>query len=232
MTGRVLLVMSGKGGVGKTTVSVNLACAIAQRGLKVGILDVDIHGPNVPKMLGLKAKFEIREKKIIPILKNGMKVASMDFFLNQDDAVIWRGPMKHKMIKQFVEDVTWGELDYLVVDFPPGTGDEALSIAQLMKNKKSIIVSTPQQVALMDMRRAIEFSKLMEIPVIGLIENMSGEIFGKGNVKKLAEEKRTPFLGSIELDKKIIRAGDGGEPYLYKTDSFIEIVDKILEQQW
>ncbi|HHI04191.1 MAG TPA: ATP-binding protein, partial [Candidatus Woesearchaeota archaeon] len=171
-----LLVMSGKGGVGKTTIAVNLAYALSEKGFKVGLLDVDIHGPNAPKMLGLSNK-ELSGKgnKMIPIsFSDNLKVISMAFLLKKTDAAIWRGPMKHNVIKQFLDDVIWGELDYLVIDLPPGTGDEALSISQLLNNiTGTIIVSTPQEVALLDCIKSIDFSKKLKIPILGLIENMS-----------------------------------------------------------
>ena len=230
-----LLVMSGKGGVGKTTIAVNLAYALSKKGLKVGLLDVDIHGPNVPKMLHLEGeKLSTKNKKIIPIkVKDNLKVMSMAFLLNKNDAVIWRGPMKHNIIKQFLEDVDWGNLDYLVIDFPPGTGDEAISIAQLLQNiTGSIIIATPQQVALIDIIKAIDFSNKVNIPIIGLIENMSSEVFGGGTVKILADARKINFLGSLGLDKQISKSGDNGIPFI-KNDSrssksFEKIIEKII----
>ena len=170
-----LIVLSGKGGVGKTTVAVNLAYALSKKGYKIGILDVDIHGPNVPKMIGLEnKKLLTNDNKIFPLkTKEGIKVISMDFLLKKEDAVIWRGPLKHNLIKQFVEDVDWGKLDYLIIDFPPGTGDEGISISQLIKEiTGSIIISTPQEVSLLDVVKAIDFSKKVKVPIIGLIENV------------------------------------------------------------
>lgn len=232
-----LIIMSGKGGVGKTTVAVNLAYALSERGLRVGLLDVDIHGPNVPKMLNLEEKkVGMGEGKILPVLlENGLKVMSMAFLLDRENAVIWRGPMKHKVIMQFIQDVDWGELDYLVIDFPPGTGDEAISISQLLSDiTGSIIVSTPQQVALADIVRSIDFSRKVGIPIIGLIENMAGDVFGGGGVKDLADAQGIAFLGSLELDKKITEMGDGGKPFvadktLDSAESFGDIVERITE---
>ena len=230
-----LLVMSGKGGVGKTTIAVNLAYALSEKGFKVGLLDVDIHGPNVPKMLNLEdKKLSSKDNKIIPMeVKDNLKVMSMAFLLNKGDAVIWRGPMKHNVIKQFIEDVEWEELDYLVIDFPPGTGDESISISQLLKDiTGSIIVSTPQQVALIDVIKSIDFSRKVDIPIIGLIENMAGDVFGKGSVKELADSKEINFLGSLELDKEITESGDKGEPFIKNnsksSQSFEKIISKII----
>lgn len=231
-----LLVMSGKGGVGKTTIAVNLAYALSRKGFKTGILDADIHGPNVPKMLNLgKQELMARDDKIVPIrIGESLKVMSMAFLAEKEKAVIWRGPLKHKLIKQFVEDVDWGELDYLVIDLPPGTGDEAISISQLLSGTiGSIIVSTPQQVALLDVARSINFSREMNIPIIGLVENMAGDVFGRGNVKALADEESINFLGSLGLNGKIAESGDRGKPFAGDdggdiSDSFSKITEKII----
>ncbi len=228
--------MSGKGGVGKTVIAVNLAYALSERKFKVGLLDVDIHGPNVPKMLHLEDKKLItKNNKLVPIkVDNNLKVMSMAFMLDKEKAVIWRGPIKHNLIRQFIEDVDWEDLDYLVIDFPPGTGDEAISISQLLKgNMNSVIVSTPQQVALLDVARAINFSKEVSIPIIGLIENMSGGIFGEKGVVDFAQKKNLNFLGSLKLDKKIIESSDNGKPFVINKDldvtkSFDKIVEKII----
>lgn len=233
-----LLIMSGKGGVGKTTIAVNLAYSLSQKGYKVGLLDVDIHGPNVPKMLNLEnRKLMIKENKTLPLKVNdNLFVMSIAFLLERkEEAVIWRGPMKHKLIKEFIEKVDWGELDYLIIDFPPGTGDEAISISQLLSNiTGSIIVSTPQQVALLDVIKSINFSRQVKIPVIGLIENMAGDIFGKGAVEVLAKRENINFLGSLTLDKKIIKSSDEGKPFIVYNElgvakSFNKIMGKIVE---
>lgn len=230
-----ILIMSGKGGVGKTTIAVNLAYSLAEKGFRVGLLDVDIHGPNVPKMLNLEEKrITTNGNKMVPLkLKNGLKVMSMAFLLNKEDAVIWRGPMKHNIIKQFIEDAEWGDLDYLVIDFPPGTGDEAISISQLLKNiTGSVIVSTPQKVALIDVAKAIDFSRKVNIPIIGLIENMSGDVFGKGTVKDMADTLKIDFLGTLELDKTITQSGDNGKPFIIDAlesyKKFEKMVNKIV----
>ena len=232
---KTITILSGKGGVGKTTVAVNLAYTFSERGFKVGLLDVDIHGPNVPKMLNLENKRLLtKDNKMIPMrAKDNLRVMSMAFLLKKSDAVIWRGPLKHKIIEQFIKDVEWGELDYLIIDFPPGTGDEAISISQLIKDiTGSVIVSTPQQVALDDVMKAIDFSGKVNMPIIGLIENMAGDIFGKGGVEDLADARGIDFLGSLELDNKIRESGDKGEPFVRNNNldlakSFGNIVKKI-----
>jgi ATP-binding protein involved in chromosome partitioning len=211
-----ILVLSGKGGVGKTTVAVNLALSFALSGKKTGILDVDIHGPNVPKMLGLEGKELLTlGDKMLPVEhESGLKVISLGFIVGKKDSVIWRGPMKHNLIKQFIEDTEWGELDFLVIDFPPGTGDEHISTAQLIGNPSgAVIVSTPQKVAILDSVRAIDFCRKLSVSVCGIVENMSGGIFGKGTIKDVAEENGIPYLGSIDLEKEIVESGDSGRPF-------------------
>jgi ATP-binding protein involved in chromosome partitioning len=230
-----ILIMSGKGGVGKTTIAVNLAIYLTMLGKKTGLLDVDIHGPNVPKMTGLdNAQIEIEEKYILPVRhRTNLKIMSLGFMVDEKDSVIWRGPMKTKLIKQFVEEINWGDLDYLVIDFPPGTGDEQISIAQLMKDITSaVIVSTPQQVAILDSVKSIDFCRKMNIPISGILENMSGDLFGKDTIKKISEENNIPYLGKLSLKKEIVNSGDLGTPFI-ETNSesskeFKEIVNNIL----
>lgn len=225
----VILVLSGKGGVGKSTVAVNLAAALADAGKNVGILDLDIHGPNVPKMLGVeKERPAVLAKNIEPVrISPTLAVMSMAFLLpDTSTPIVWRGPMKMGAIQQFLSEVNWGSLDYLVVDLPPGTGDEALTIAQLAPNVRgAVIVTSPQDVAVMDATKAIEFIRKLDLPVIGIIENMSGmlcphchehvDLFGKGGGKKAAEQHKVPFLGEIPLDPAMVLAGDEGRPFIH-----------------
>ncbi|MDK2975350.1 MAG: ATP-binding protein involved in chromosome partitioning [Methanofollis sp.] len=241
----VILVLSGKGGVGKTTVSVNLAEALSNHGRNVGLLDLDIHGPNVPKMVGAEGqKLTVMGDKIEPIHITGtLSVVSMEFLLpDADTPVIWRGPMKMSAIKQFLEDVNWGPLDYLIVDLPPGTGDEALTIAQLAPNiKGAVVVTTPQEVSTMDSKKAVKFVQKLDLPVIGIIENMSGlicpecgteiDIFGKGGGKKAAEELDVPYLGAIPIDPEMRKAGDEGRPFITRhTESASwKAIDAVME---
>jgi len=242
----VILVLSGKGGVGKSTVSVNLAFALSAHGYKTGLMDLDIHGPNVPKMLGLEdQKLTTLGNMIQPIRMTGnLSVISMGFLLpDPSTPVIWRGPMKMSAISQFLSDVDWGPLDFLVVDLPPGTGDEALSIIQLAPNVTgAVIVTTPQDVATMDAMKATKFVEKLDIPVVGIVENMSalvcphcqGEIdlFGSGGGKRIAEELGVPFLGSIPLDPDMRKAGDEGKPFVIRSrDSPTwKSVDAVMEE--
>ncbi len=228
-----LLVMSGKGGVGKTTVAVNLAYALAQTGARVGLLDVDIHGPNVPKMLGIEdEKCMADDKGIKPVAySDNLFVISIAFLMDKENAAIWRGPMKHNVINQFLNDVDWGKLDYLVIDFPPGTGDEAISVSQLLKDiNGSIIVSTPQEVALLDAVKAVDFSRKVNVPVAGIVENMSGEIFGKGGAEEAAKKAGVRFLGRIDMDARIRQSGDKGKPITASEPKvFKQIADNIMK---
>ncbi|MCK4378669.1 MAG: Mrp/NBP35 family ATP-binding protein [Deltaproteobacteria bacterium] len=243
-----IVVMSGKGGVGKSTVAVNLAVSLAQQGLKVGLLDADIHGPNLPKMLGLeKSRLQATEGGIVPMeFIPGLSVVSMAFLLeNVDNPVVWRGPLKHTVIRQFVADVQWGELDCLVVDLPPGTGDEPLSVAQVLKAVDgSVIVTTPQEVALLDSRKSVVFSQQLDIPVIGIVENMSGlvcphcgkeiDLFKKGGGEIAARELNVPFLGRVPIDPQIVLNGDAGKPYVIASpesqaaENLKQVADKCL----
>lgn len=246
----VILVLSGKGGVGKSTVSVNLASALASRGKKVGLLDLDFHGPNIPKMLGIEdRKPGVIANVIEPVHVTGnLSVISMAFLLpDTSTPVVWRGPVKMIAIQQFLGEVNWGPLDYLVVDLPPGTGDEALSIAQLAPNVRgAVIVTTPQDVAVMDAIKAAKFIEKLELPVLGVIENMSvmicphcGErisLFGEGGGKKAAEDLGVPYLGAIPLDPEMVKAGDEGRPYVLRhadspTWKAVNMVMEILVAQ-
>lgn len=242
----VVMVLSGKGGVGKSTVSVNLAYALSSHGYHVGLLDLDMHGPNIPKMLGIEDhKLATMGNKIEPVRVTGsLAVISMAFLLpDTSTPIIWRGPMKMAAINQFLTDVNWGPLDYLVVDLPPGTGDEALTIAQLAPNLRgAVIVTTPQDVATLDSKKAIKFIEKLGFPVIGVIENMSGmvcphcgeelDIFGKGGGKKIAEENKVPFLGAIPIDMEMRKAGDEGRPFIIrrKDNPTWQSVDKVMEE--
>ena len=248
----VILVLSGKGGVGKSTVSVNLASALSAHGRNVGLLDLDFHGPNIPKMLGIEGqKPAVLEKHIEPVHVTGtLSVMSMAFLLPDTiTPVVWRGPMKMAAIQQFLDEVNWGSLDYLVVDLPPGTGDEALSIAQLAPNVKgAVIVTTPQDVAVLDAVKSVKFIEKLEVPVIGIIENMSGmicphcgetvDLFGRGGGKKAAEDLGVPYLGAIPLDPAMVKAGDEGRPYVLRhadtptwkaVDAVMENLVKLVE---
>lgn len=225
-----LLVLSGKGGVGKSTVAVNMAVALSLAGKRVGLLDIDIHGPSIPKLLRLEDQpVGGTEKSLVPVgYSPNLKVMSLGFMLRgRDDAVIWRGPLKHGVIKQFLMNVEWGTLDYLVVDSPPGTGDEPLSIAQFMANEaRAVIVTTPQEIALADVRKCIRFCRQVSLPILGVIENMSGfacpkcgtvsEIFKSGGGEDMARTMGVPFLGKIPMDPEVVQSGDGGEPYVYR----------------
>ena len=224
-----ILVLSGKGGVGKSTVAVNLAMSLALAGKSVGLLDIDIHGPSVPKILGLEKEIvQITGDTILPVEMIGnLKVMSIGFLLRQsDDAVIWRGPMKYQMIKQFLKDVQWGILDFLIVDSPPGTGDEPLSIVQLLEDADgAVIVTTPQEVALADVRKCISFCSVLNLSVLGVLENMSGficpkcgektDVFKSGGGENMAQQMGVPFLGRIPIDPQIVQSCDSGKPFVF-----------------
>lgn len=218
------LVMSGKGGVGKTSTSVNLSVALANLGFQVGLMDVDLHGPDIPRMLGLKDDLGLGpEQKLQPLkYSDNLKAVSVEALTpSKDNAIIWRGPIKYSAIQQFIADVNWGDLDYLLIDAPPGTGDEPLTIAQTINDAKAIIVTTPQEVSLADVRKSINFCKTVEMEVFGLIENMSGyscphcgkeiDIFGTGGGERTAEAMGIPFLGRIPFDHNVVVCGDSGQ---------------------
>lgn len=245
--GMKLLVMSGKGGVGKSTVAANLAASLALMGKSVGLLDVDIHGPSIPKLMGLEHQRPVmNDQAIVPIEVGNLKVMSIGFLLESDaDAVIWRGPMKFGVIQQFLKDVDWGPLDYLVIDAPPGTGDEPLSVAQLVGQPAgAILVTTPQDLAVADVRRSVSFCEKLSLPVVGIIENMSGlvcphckeliPLFKMGGGEALAREMNVPFLGEIPIDPEIVESGDKGTPYAHRfaermaAHRFAAIVKRIV----
>ena len=225
----IIIVLSGKGGVGKSTAAVNLTLSLALQGFKTGILDVDIHGPSIPKLLGLTGKrMEMDKEALLPLeCYANVKVVSMGLLLDNDaNPVIWRGPMKANMIREFIQRVAWGKLDYLVVDCPPGTGDEPLSIAQLLgKKARAVILTTPQEVAIIDVEKCVTFCRQLKLPVAGIIENMSGyicphcgketDIFSRGGGETLALKYGIPFLGKIPLDPAIVKSGDEGRPSVY-----------------
>ncbi len=244
-----LIVMSGKGGVGKTTIAVNLAYGLAVKGNKVGLLDVDIHGPNTPKMLGIEEERLVGSELGIEPIKviSNLKVVSLALLLeNKDQPIIWRGPLKMITIKQFLSDVNWGELDYLIIDSPPGTGDEPLSVCQLIPDiNGTIIVTTPQDVAILDSRKSVLFAKELKVPIVGIIENMSGfvcphckkeiNLFGIGGGEKSAQDLKVPFLGRIPIEPEMVKSGDSGQPFIHfrkeiRTANIIDgIIDKVIE---
>jgi len=227
--GAIVAVGSGKGGVGKTTLAVNLALALSKMGLRVGLLDGDVYGPNVPLMLGTNEQPKVQgEGQIIPVNAHGLKVISVGFLNPGDKPLIWRGPMLHSIIRQFISSVDWGQLDYLIIDLPPGTGDVALSLIQTVPLTGSIVVSTPSDVALQDARKAIEMFRQMKVDIVGIVENMSYfvcphcqhevDIFSRGGAEKMAKQFDAAFLGSVELDPEIGHAGDSGSPAVLKGE--------------
>ncbi len=241
-----LIVISGKGGVGKTTVAVNLAYALAIKGNKVGILDADIHGPNIAKMLGIEGKRLIGSDsgiEPVQVLPNLGAVSLALILENQDQPVIWRGPLKMLTIKQFLADVNWGKLDYLIVDSPPGTGDEPLSVCQLIPDiNGAIIVTTPQDVAILDSRKSVLFAKQLKVPVVGIIENMSGficphckreiDLFGIGGGEKAASDLGVPFLGRIPVEPEMVKSGDSGQPFIHfkRETQTAKIMNEIMNR--
>ncbi len=242
-----LVVMSGKGGVGKSTVAVNLAVSLANSGKEVGIMDIDIHGPNIPKMLGLEGtQIQASPGGIIPVMaRKNLKVMSMAFLLDSPEkAVIWRGPMKIGLIRQFLSDVDWGELDYLIVDLPPGTGDEPLSIAQnIPTGSHALIVTTPQEVSILDVSKSVNFARQLKMKIAGIVENMSSfvcpkcgediDLFGSDGGRTLAAKESVPFLGSIPIDPAIVSSADQGKAFAAENGdspagkAFGEIVSNI-----
>jgi len=246
----VIIVISGKGGVGKSTVSSNLAMSLAMKGYQTGLMDIDITGPNIPKMFGIEDEQLMANEKrqLVPIIvPPALKVMSMAFLLpNKDVPVMWRGPVKMSAVQQFIEDVNWGDLDYLVIDMPPGTGDEALSIVQLIpKADGMVVVTTPQDVALLDSRKSVGFAAETKIPIIGIIENMSGfvcphcgeitNIFKSGGGEATAKEMNIQFLGRVPIEPSVVDSGDAGMPVVLKypdsasAKAFNEIIDKVIK---
>jgi ATP-binding protein involved in chromosome partitioning len=219
----VVAVASGKGGVGKTTLAVNLAVYLAQKGSRVGLLDADIYGPNVPMMMGIRDLPAPEEDRIIPAEAFGVKVVSIGLLVKPGQPLVWRGPMLHSVIRQFLTDVEWGDLDYLIVDLPPGTGDVQISLGQLIRLSGGLIVTLPQKVSQEDALRGLEMFRMMEVPILGVVENMSYwsgpdgiplDLFGRGGGKALADQAGVPFLGEIPIDANVRIGGDGGRPVI------------------
>lgn len=242
---QVMAISSGKGGVGKSTVAANLAVALRLSGAKVGLLDADVYGPNIPMMMGIQRPPEQKDGKIIPAEGHGVKIISMGFFVPEETALVWRGPMVHSAIQQFFRDVVWGELDYLLIDLPPGTGDAQLTLSQLVPLCGAITVTTPQEVALHDVRKGMMMFQKVNVPILGIIENMSyfvcshcgerTEIFSHGGGERAAEKLGVPFLGDIAIDPAIRSGGDTGMPIVVadpaspQAAAFREIAAKIAE---
>ena len=244
----IIAVSSGKGGVGKSTVAVNLAVALSQNGAKVGLMDADVYGPNIPMMLGVKDQPEIGPgNKLIPLESNGVKLISMAVLVPPDKPMVLRGPMLHGVVRQFLSDVDWGELDYLIVDMPPGTGDVQLSLAQLVPVQGAVLVTTPQNVSLSDVTRALKMFEQVSVPVLGVIENMSYfvppdmpdkryNIFGEGGGSKFAEEHNIPFLGEVPLGMEVREGGDKGKPVTVshpespQSEAFRGVAESVAQQ--
>ncbi len=244
----IIAVSSGKGGVGKSTVAVNLAVGLSKLGAKVGIMDADVYGPNVPLMLGVADKQpEIANNQIIPIVAHGVKIISMALLAPADKPMVLRGPMLHGIVRQFLSDVNWGELDYLIVDMPPGTGDVQLSLAQLVPVQGAVLVTTPQNVSIADVRRALKMFEQVSVPLLGIVENMSYfippdmpekryNIFGEGGGRSLADEYKVPFLGEVPLGMEVREAGDKGTPVVIsEPDSpqaiaFMKVAEEVARQ--
>ena len=241
----VIAVSSGKGGVGKSTVASNLACALVQAGARVGLLDADLYGPNIPMMMGSTKGPEQRDGKIIPVENHGVKLISMAFLVPEDTPLVWRGPMVHQYLQAFFRDVLWGDLDYLLIDLPPGTGDVQLSLSQMVPLAGAITVTTPQEVALYDVRKGMAMFQKVNVPLLGIIENMSyfmcghcgerTEIFSHGGGQRAAEKLGVPFLGCIPIDPAIRDGGDSGHPIVVadpaspQAAAFREIAKKVME---
>ncbi len=242
----VLAVSSGKGGVGKSTVAVNLACALRKAGAKVGILDADVYGPNVPLMLGVKGEPRVVDKQIVPFEKHGLQMMSMALLVSEDQPVIWRGPMLHSAVRQFLFDVAWHDLDYLVVDLPPGTGDAQLSLSQQSHLMGAVIVTTPQDVSVLDVKKAIRMFQTVNVPILGVVENMAWftppgqteryRLFGEGGGQRIEKEFGIPLLGQIPIELAVREGGDRGEPIVLAAPhsasgrAFTEIAGRLAQR--
>jgi ATP-binding protein involved in chromosome partitioning len=232
---RVLAVCSGKGGVGKSTLTANLAVALAQKGQQIGVLDADVYGHSIPHVLGIRQKPVLVDRMIVPPVKHDLKLMSIGFFLDDNQPVMWRGPMLHRALEQFLSDVHWGELDVLVVDMPPGTGDVAISLGQLLPRAETIVVTTPQAAAQEVASRAGVMAQKTGMRLIGVVENMTGDVFGSGGGVRLAEELGVPLLGHVSLDPLLRECGDAGEPLMssapesQSAGELRQIADRILE---
>ena len=243
----IIAVGAGKGGVGKSTTSVNLAVALQRKGARVGLMDADVYGPNIPQMLGITDPPEVSDdKKMIPPEAHGIKVISMGMLVPPDQAIIWRGPMLHGAVQQFMRDVVWGELDYLIVDLPPGTGDVSLSMAQSVPVAGAVVVTTPQGVSVSDVRKAVAMFRQLNIPILGVVENMSyfvcghcqerTDIFGTGGGRRMSEELKIPLLGEVPIDTRVRSGGDEGQPIVAAAPeapaalAFSDVAGKVAAQ--
>ncbi len=232
---RVLAVASGKGGVGKSSLSANLAVAFARRGLRAGILDADVYGHSIPQLLGVRQKPVVIDRMMVPVVKHDLKLMSIGFLLDDNQPIMWRGPMLHRALEQFLTDVHWGELDVLVVDMPPGTGDVSISLAQLLPRADVLVVTTPQRVAQEVAARAAAMAQKTDMHLVGVVENMSGDVFGTGGGDRLAEELGVPLLGRVPLDAAIRECGDAGEPIVASQPesetaaAIVAVADAIAE---
>ena len=244
--GRIIAVSSGKGGVGKSTVSTNIAIALARTGARVGLMDADVYGPNIPRMMGVNSPPPVVNERIIPLEAHGVKVISIGFLIDRDQPAIWRGPIVMKIIGQFLRDVDWGQLDYFIVDMPPGTGDAQLSLVQSTNVHGAVIVTTPQEVAVGDALRGVKMFERVGVPVLGIIENMSyfenpetGKpiaVFGSGGGQRLADEVGRPLLAQIPLDPRVVEGGDTGRPIVASAPdsnvarALVAAADRVLEE--
>lgn len=240
-----VIVMSGKGGVGKTNTAVNLALALARQGRQVGLMDVDLHGPDIPRVLGLMGMLGVSANQKLAPMRYGenLKAVSIESLTaSKDDAIIWRGPIKYSAIRQFIADVDWGDLDYLVIDSPPGTGDEPLTVAQTIPDAQAVIVTTPQEISLADVRKSISFCRTVKMEIIGLVENMSGfvcphcgepvDIFGRGGGEKTAQDAGLRFLGRVPLDPRVVQCGDAGVSFQERyPDSPVALAYQSMARQ-